>query len=128
MSATASEALSPSARVAADIRGRIAAGELRAGDRVPSTRDITRQWRVAMATATKALALLRDEGLVQAVSGRGTVVATPEARTSAAQHSPRRRVRDADRGLTQVDVVGAGIHIADTEGLSVLAMRHVAVG
>jgi DNA-binding transcriptional regulator YhcF (GntR family) len=126
MSSTASEALSPSARVAADIRGRIAAGELRAGDRVPSTRDITRQWGVAMATATKALALLRGEGLVQAVSGRGTVVATPEARTSAAQNSPRRRVRDADRELTQVDVVRAAIHIANTEGLSVLSMRHVA--
>jgi DNA-binding transcriptional regulator YhcF (GntR family) len=124
MSSTAPEALSPSARIAADIRRRIASGELRAGGRVPSTRDITKQWGVAMATATKALALLRDEGLVQAQSGRGTVVATAQAR--GIEHSPRRRVRDADRELTQADVVRAAIHIADTEGLSVLSMRHVA--
>ncbi len=93
---------------------------------MPSTRDITKQWGVAMATATKALALLRDEGLVQAQSGRGTVVATAQARGIGIEPSPRRRVRDADRELTQADVVRAAIHIADTEGLSVLSMRHVA--
>jgi DNA-binding transcriptional regulator YhcF (GntR family) len=126
MSSTASDVLSPSARVAADIKGRIASGELREGDRVPSTRDITKEWGVAMATATKALALLRDEGLVRAQPGRGTVVARREPRDSDAQHSPRRRIRDTDQELTQADVVRAAIHIADSEGLSVLSMRHVA--
>jgi DNA-binding transcriptional regulator YhcF (GntR family) len=126
MSSTAPETLSPSARIAADIRRRIVSGELRAGDRVPSTRDITKQWGVAMATATRALSVLSDEGLVQAHSGRGTIVTTPEARSADTQRSPRRRVRDADRELTQADVVRAAIHIADTEGLPVLSMRHVA--
>ena len=50
----------PYARIAAELADRIAAGELRPGDRVPSTREITRTWGVAMATATKALASLRD--------------------------------------------------------------------
>lgn len=66
--------LPPYARVVADIRARIDGGELRPGDRVPSTREITREWGVAMATATKALSALRQAGLVEAVRGVGTVV------------------------------------------------------
>ncbi|WP_311931749.1 winged helix-turn-helix domain-containing protein [Microbispora sp. H11081] len=61
--------------IAAGIRRRIEAGELRPGDRVPSTREIVREWGVAMATATKVLTELRREGLVHAVPGVGTVVA-----------------------------------------------------
>ncbi|MFC9327982.1 TetR/AcrR family transcriptional regulator C-terminal domain-containing protein [Kitasatospora sp. NPDC057015] len=63
-----------SARIVAELRRRIEAGELAAGDRVPSTRQITQEWGVAMATATKALTALRQEGLVRAVPGVGTVV------------------------------------------------------
>ena len=126
VNSTESDVLPPSARVAADIRRRITSGELHDGDRVPSTREITKQWGVAMATATKALVLLRDEGLVRAQSGRGTVVATPAARDGGVPHAARRRVREADQELTQADVVRAAIHIADTEGLSVLSMRRVA--
>ncbi|GAA5031799.1 winged helix-turn-helix domain-containing protein [Actinopolymorpha pittospori] len=64
----------PSVRILTEIRRRIATGELRAGDRVPSTRQITQQWGVAMATATKVLTALREEGLVRVVPGVGTVV------------------------------------------------------
>jgi len=66
--------LAPYARIVADIRSCIDTGELRPGDRVPSTREITRRWGVAMATATKALTVLRREGRVEAVRGVGTVV------------------------------------------------------
>ncbi|HEX8628679.1 MAG TPA: winged helix-turn-helix domain-containing protein, partial [Catenuloplanes sp.] len=69
----------PYARIVADIRARIVAGELRPGDRAPSTRQITRQWGVAMATASKALAALRQEGLVHPARGVGTVVSAPPA-------------------------------------------------
>ena len=46
---------SVSGQIAAEIAGRIATGELAIGDRVPSTRQIVRQWGVAMATATRVL-------------------------------------------------------------------------
>ena len=59
---------SPSERIAADLRARIARGELAVGERVPSTREITREWGVAIATATRALSVLREEGLVRALS------------------------------------------------------------
>jgi DNA-binding transcriptional regulator YhcF (GntR family) len=114
--------MSPSARIVADIRRRIAAGELRPGDRVPSTRQITREWGVAIATATKALAALRHEGLVRAVPGVGTVV---DSREPAPQ--PRRREhREAERELTREQVVRAAIAVADAEGLGALSMRRVA--
>jgi len=49
----------PSARIVAELRRRIASGELAAGDRVPSTRQLTRDFGVAMATATKGKPTLK---------------------------------------------------------------------
>ena len=79
----------PYLQIVEDIRRRISQGLLSPGDRVPSTREITREWGVAMATATKTLATLRQEGAVQAVPGVGTVVASP---------TPARPVRAAASG------------------------------
>ena len=85
--------LPPYAQIAAELRDRIAAGEMAQGDRVPSTREITRRWGVAMATATKALTALREEGLVRPIPGVGTVVngraggRTPSGRRGARQAS-----------------------------------------
>ncbi|WP_032917667.1 GntR family transcriptional regulator [Streptomyces rimosus] len=71
----------PYRRIVAEIRRRIDRGELTEGDRVPSTRRITKEWGVAMATATKVLTTLRQEGVVRAVPGVGTVVAATGVRT-----------------------------------------------
>ncbi|MER7579186.1 TetR/AcrR family transcriptional regulator C-terminal domain-containing protein [Kitasatospora sp. NPDC097691] len=73
------ESGTPSERIAAELRRRIVAGELAPGARVPSTRRITQEWGVAMATATKVLNRLREEGLVRAVPGVGTVVVGAKA-------------------------------------------------
>jgi AcrR family transcriptional regulator len=94
-----------SARIAEEIRRRITSGALKAGDRVPSARQITQAWGVAIATASKALAMLRAEGLVRAVPGIGTVV---------------------DQGLSQERIVAAALAIADSEGLAAVSMRRVA--
>jgi AcrR family transcriptional regulator len=75
--------LPPYARIAAELREQISSGALRPGDRVPSTRQITERWGVAMATATKVLATLRQEGLVHPIAGVGTVVAGPRRRAPA---------------------------------------------
>jgi AcrR family transcriptional regulator len=112
----------PYARIVADIRTRIAAGDLRPGDRIPSARQITRQWGVAIATATKVHATLRQEGLVQAVAGIGTIVSAREPRPA------RRRERDPASELTRDRIVHAALELADTEGLAALSMRRVAAG
>ncbi|GGT09493.1 TetR/AcrR family transcriptional regulator C-terminal domain-containing protein [Nonomuraea spiralis] len=99
-------------RIVADLRDRIAAGELAPGDQVPSTRQIIREWGVAMATATKALGRLREEGLTRAVPGVGTVVAGP--------------ARRAAQDLTRQRIVREAVRIADGEGLAAVSMRRLA--
>jgi DNA-binding transcriptional regulator YhcF (GntR family) len=111
---------STSARIAADLRARIATGEFGPGDRVPSTRELTRQWGVAMATATRALSLLRDEGVLRSVRGVGTVVANRPAATR-----PTRR-RGTAASPVREDVVRTAIGVADAEGLATLSMRRIA--
>src|SRR3954468_2630132 len=106
------ETVPPYRQIVSEVRRRIEAGELRPGDRVPSARAITRQWGVAIATATKVHAALRDEGLTVARPGVGTVVAGP---------APRR-----DHDLTEERIVAAAIAIADADGLAELSMRRIA--
>ncbi|MFY7068335.1 GntR family transcriptional regulator [Nocardiopsis changdeensis] len=101
-------------RIAADIEGRITRGELAPGDPVPTTRAITRDWGVAMATATKALTTLRQSGVIVSVPRVGSVVA------------PRRAVPRSGEGPERERIVRAAMRIADAEGLSALSMRAVA--
>ena len=88
---------SPSVRIAAELRGRIERGELRPGERVPSAREITRSFGVAVATASRVLAALRDDGLVHAVPGVGTIVSAP-ASLRRADHRPGARGRGSPAG------------------------------
>ncbi|SFP39759.1 DNA-binding transcriptional regulator YhcF, GntR family [Amycolatopsis arida] len=106
----------PYARITAEIRARIAAGELAPGDRVPSARRISRDHGVAIATATKVLAALRREGLVRAVPGIGTVVV----------ERPVSSTRPSTPELSRDRVVRTAIGIADAEGLAGLSMRRIA--
>ncbi|MBB6547610.1 TetR/AcrR family transcriptional regulator C-terminal domain-containing protein [Nonomuraea rubra] len=101
----------PYLRIVEELRRRIAGGELAAGDRLPSTRQIVQEWGVAMATASKVLSRLQEEGLARAVPGVGTVVA-----------GARTQVQD----LTRQRIVRAAVRIADEEGLAAVSMRRVA--
>ncbi|WP_407077708.1 TetR/AcrR family transcriptional regulator C-terminal domain-containing protein [Streptomyces phytohabitans] len=114
----------PYLRICAEIQRRISDGELRPGDAVPSTRQIAREWGVALATATKALTTLRLEGLVETRPRSGTVVSG-----TAPVPAPRRRrasVPVAEPELTLDRIVTAAVGIADAEGLAALSMRGVA--
>ena len=103
------------------IRARIDAGELAPGERVPSTRGIVAEFGVAMATASKALAALRRDGVVRVVPGVGTVVAG-----SGAPAPSRARREAAEPELGAAAIVRAAIRIADAEGIDALSMRRVA--
>ncbi|MFI1254428.1 TetR/AcrR family transcriptional regulator C-terminal domain-containing protein [Streptomyces netropsis] len=117
----------PHLRIAAELRTRIASGELRAGQKVPSARRITQEWGVAMATATKVLATLRREGLVRAVPGVGTVVDASGAHQEPPVRSSRRpRKRSAESVLSQERVVRTAIALADAGGSAALSMRALA--
>ena len=112
----------PYLRIASALRGRISSGELRPGDRVPSTRQIAKEFGVAIVTATKVLATLRDEGLVIAKPRAGTVVAEPTRATGA---RPDRR-RAADTESIRDRIVAAAVALADAEGLGAVSMRRIA--
>ncbi|MDH6706742.1 AcrR family transcriptional regulator [Kitasatospora sp. MAA19] len=138
----------PYRRIADEIGRRIADGTLAPGGRVPSTRQIAREWNVALATATKVLTTLRLEGLVETRPRVGTVVATGSdagpgiAAGSASRLAPgpasgsatakalRRRPADpaapSSAELTRERIVRAAVEIADGEGLAALSMRSVA--
>jgi AcrR family transcriptional regulator len=121
----------PYARIAAELRDQIGRGQLKPGQRVPSTREITARWGVAMATASKVLAALRRDGLVHPVPGVGTVVSDPAALpgwpVAPARSGPAARGPGAvSGGLAPDRIVAAAIRVADTEGLAALSMRRVA--
>ncbi|WLW55773.1 TetR/AcrR family transcriptional regulator C-terminal domain-containing protein [Streptomyces sp. YU58] len=131
----------PYLRIAAGIRDRILSGELAAGQRVPSTRQIVREHGVAMATAAKALGALRDQGWVRSVPGGGTIVLErppAEDRLSAENRLPgagaantagtaRPQTRSTvEPGSTREVVIRAAIRLADREGLNALTMRRLA--
>jgi DNA-binding transcriptional regulator YhcF (GntR family) len=65
-------------RIQAEIRTGIDAGDLRAGNAVPSERELARIHDVSLMTARHALASLEREGLVERRRGVGTFVAAPK--------------------------------------------------
>ena len=69
-----SSALPPWRQIAALLRGKIKSGELAPGDRLPSILALAAEYQVAPVTERKAIAALREEGLVETHSGWGTFV------------------------------------------------------
>jgi DNA-binding GntR family transcriptional regulator len=81
--------LPPYLQITEHYRDLIRRGELNDGDRLPSTRQLVEQWKVAHATAARVLSTLRAEGLVvtTAGGGGGTVVSVRDL-----GYSPRDRM------------------------------------
>jgi DNA-binding transcriptional regulator YhcF (GntR family) len=119
----------PYRRIVAEFRARILTGDLRPGDRVPSIRQVAQRWGVAVATATKVMAALRDEGLVEAKVGAGTVVSarTGHQRPVTPATAPRPRQAGVPKqALNREQVLRTAITIADSEGLDAVSMRRLA--
>jgi molybdate-binding protein/DNA-binding transcriptional regulator YhcF (GntR family) len=62
-------------RIAAEILRRLAAGELRPGDRLPPIRQAAGAWGVNLNTVARAYAALAERGILETRAGGGTVVA-----------------------------------------------------
>ena len=61
-------------QLAAILRAPIESGELRSGRPIPSERTLTQRHGIAVGTVKKAVEVLRAEGLVHTVTGRGIYV------------------------------------------------------
>ncbi|GAA2087166.1 GntR family transcriptional regulator [Actinomadura alba] len=125
----------PYLQIAAEIRGKIRDGELRPGERVPSIRQIAQRWGVAVATATRVVTTLQEEGLVEAKVGSGTVVSARPGRrrpagpaTGQVARRPKRQDDAAKCTLNRESMLRTAIAIADVEGLDAVSMRRVAAG
>ncbi|MGA4987823.1 TetR/AcrR family transcriptional regulator C-terminal domain-containing protein [Nonomuraea bangladeshensis] len=112
----------PYQQITAEIRARILTGELRPGERMPSIRQIAQRWGVAVATATKVMAALRDEGLVETKVGAGAVVTAGRGQPAARQRQAGTPKPALNRGQT----LRTAIAIADREGLDAVSMRRIA--
>jgi len=89
-------------QIAEKVENLIGVGTFRAGDRLPSVRAISRDWRVSVTTAVGAYSLLEDKGVVEARNRAGDFV---RPRIITADRLPRSR---PPKG-SPVDVSCAGI-------------------
>lgn len=79
---------------AADVlRAAIRDGELRPGERLPSARELQRRFGIASSTVQNALRLLKEEGLIYSVLGRGSYVRAQDAET---EHEEEAAVGESD--------------------------------
>ena len=67
----------PHRQIAAWLRARIEAGEWQPGHAIPSEKTISDETGVARTTARRAVAVLRAEGVIYTVPGRGSYVSRP---------------------------------------------------
>ena len=65
------------AQLAGVLRHRIARGEWKHGDKLPSQAELTREFTVARVTVRQAITLLEEDGLLQSRQGKGTFVIAP---------------------------------------------------
>ena len=75
------------------VRMKIATGELKAGDQLPSVRGLAQQLTINPNTVAKAYAELTTEGWLESRQGMGLYVAAPRQRLS--DHERERRLDDA---------------------------------
>jgi DNA-binding transcriptional regulator YhcF (GntR family) len=123
----------PYLRIAGEIEAKIRSGDLQPGERLPSIRQIADRWGVAIATATRVLATLREDGLVETKVGSGTVVSASlgRPRPSGRAKAPAFRLTPRPAGgvkqaLSREHLLRTAIAIADVEGADAVSMRRVA--
>jgi DNA-binding GntR family transcriptional regulator len=108
----------PYVQIADEIRKDIVSGRLSLGDAVPSARQISATWGVALATATKVHALLRSEGLVEAQPGVGTVVAGRDVGFNASQRVARTRLSGRIYGPDERGEILSAVEVAATKAIA----------
>ncbi|RLU92079.1 GntR family transcriptional regulator [Streptomyces griseocarneus] len=94
-------------QIAACVRGAVADGSVRAGERLPAARDVAESLGVNMHTVLRGYQSLRAEGLIELRRGRGAVVvagATP-GRARLVEHALALVAEARSLGLSDDEVV-----------------------
>lgn len=104
-------------KVADDLRSQIASGALRVGDQIPSTKELGGRYGVSTTAARNAVAVLREEGLIEGIPGKGVFVAATPAEIGEHRLSVQ-TVHDEVAELRQ-KVQSLGQQVADTPSADV---------
>jgi hypothetical protein len=114
----------PYQQVADGIAARIASGELREGDRLPSLQVVAADWDVSHETAHRAMALLRSRKLITTIPREGSVVGAPREVPGPQQLLTGNRFPVADR----IEVTSAGLAAAPEYIVPILGLLKVKDG
>jgi DNA-binding GntR family transcriptional regulator len=105
-------------QIASFLRDQIIRGDLPPGAEVPSERQIADEWKVSRPTATRALQVLRYQGLVESRQGAGTYVRDVQMHRRAVQRYHRYRERGAQYApdesleITAAEITSAPDYVA----------------
>ncbi|MCR4781317.1 MAG: GntR family transcriptional regulator [Lachnospiraceae bacterium] len=80
-------------QIANDFRDRILKGEIEQGTYLPSIRSLAKDLKISVITTMKAYEVLEEEGIIQAVQGKGFYVNAQDAEMMREQHL--RKVEEA---------------------------------
>lgn len=78
----------PYVQVAEYLRRQIQTGVLKPGDQIPPSRELQEKFGIASATVQNAFRMLKSEGLIYGVQGRGSFVRRPEGEPEQTQDEP----------------------------------------
>jgi GntR family transcriptional regulator len=93
------------AQIVEQFRSLVGSRALRAGDRLPSVRELAAALRVNRNTAAKAYQALEGEGLIETRAGQGCFIADGGSRWSRAERY-RRLERSVERALVEARQLG----------------------
>jgi len=118
------------AQLAELLRRRIARGDWKEGDRLPSHELLTREFAVARVTVRQAITLLEEDGLVLSRQGRGTfVIARPGAerplQVQSTLHDLAAMLRGDETQLLNVSESDAAPALTDRDGTAATAYVHM---
>ncbi|GAA2018712.1 GntR family transcriptional regulator [Catenulispora yoronensis] len=100
---------SPSVQIADHLREEIVGGVYGPGDKIPSERELSDEWDVSPQTIRQAIAILKNEGLVEGQPGRGVFVRTQPPLIRLGTERFSRAYRAAGKSAQQADAEAAGL-------------------
>ena len=97
--------------IAGELRGRIRAGKLEPGDRLPGHRELATQFCVSLGSVREAISMLVSEGLIETRPARGTYVA------------PRRWIESQPREQKEVQELLSARELVESQIAAMAAER-----
>lgn len=106
-------------QIAAQIKGKILAGELREGDALPSMRALAQDLRVSVITTKRAYEILETEGFIQSFTGRGSFVSAADPEMLKEQN-----LREIEEYLSKAAEIAKRSGVTKDELTEILAMLY----